>query len=133
MRKEKDLEIELDLPLDGDCTTDLEDSGFCMIMVWPAHRCPGVKDCPGARSSRIPYHTAIPCPDCKGTPETAWPGGSCERCRDHKQVPLEEAFACDVCEYWQNDRCELRKSVDSREARPRVCEHQALVGKNRSM
>jgi len=134
MKKEKlELEIAIELPLGGDCVSELEDSGFCPIMVWPAHRCPGFEDCPGARKSRIPYHTAITCPDCKGTPEKAWPGGSCDRCRDYKLVPLEEAFACDVCEFWQIDRCELRKCVASREDRPRVCEHQALIGKKRLM
>ncbi len=106
------------------CTQELDEEGFCPIMVWPEYRCPGYEHCPGAQmvfNKYIPYHTPIPCPDCKGEIKN-WIEGKCERCRDYQQVPLEEIFACDLCEYWQFDHCEVRRGVNRRN-RPKECEH----------
>ncbi|MBU0685793.1 MAG: hypothetical protein KJ653_08110 [Candidatus Thermoplasmatota archaeon] len=105
------------------CTEELEDYGFCLIMVWPEYRCPGYEHCPGAQmvfNSYVPYHTPIPCPDCKGELKN-WIEGKCERCRDYQQVPLEETYACDLCEYWRFDHCELLH-IDKRR-RPKECKH----------
>ena len=106
------------------CTQELDENGFCPIMVWPEYRCPGYEHCPGAQmvfnDGFIPYHTAIGCPDCKGDLKN-WIEGKCERCRDYQQVPLEEIFACDVCGYWRFDHCELLH-IDKR-GRPKECKH----------
>jgi len=105
------------------CTEMMEDEGFCPIMVWPEYRCPGYEHCPGAQmvfNSYVPYHTPIPCPDCKGEVKN-WIEGKCERCRDYQQVPLEETYACDACEYWRFDHCELLR-IDKR-GRPKECKH----------
>lgn len=105
------------------CTEELEDYGFCPIMVWPEYRCPGYEHCPGAQmifNGYIPYHTPIRCPDCKGELKN-WIEGKCERCRDYQQVPLEETYACDLCEYWRFDHCELLR-IDKR-GRPKECKH----------
>ncbi len=115
------------------CTVELEDYGFCQIMVWPEYRCPGYEHCPGAQivfNKYIPYHTPIPCPDCKGEVKN-WIEGKCERCRDYQQVPLEETYACDLCEYWRFDHCEVRRGVNRRN-RPKECEHR-IAASNRKM
>jgi hypothetical protein len=105
------------------CTQELEEKGFCPIMVWPEYRCPGYEHCPGAQmvfNDYVPYHTPIRCPDCKGELKN-WIEGKCERCRDHQQVPLEETYACDLCEYWRFDHCELL-NIGMRE-RKKDCKH----------
>jgi len=108
------------------CTQELEEKGFCPIMVWPEYRCPGYEHCPGAQmvfNSYVPYHTPIRCPDCKGEVKN-WMEGKCERCRDYQQISLEETCACDVCEYWRFDHCEncSCRHINLRN-RPKKCEH----------
>ena len=106
------------------CTEMMEDEDFCPIMVCPAHRCPGYDDCPGSQhvyNGYLPYHTPVPCPDCKTEAVTGWIDGKCERCYDYRIVALEEAYACDVCEYWRFDHCELLH-IDKR-GRLKECKH----------
>jgi len=114
------------------CTEMLEDEGdFCLIMICPAHRCPGYDNCPGSQhvyNSYLQYHTPIPCPDCRGGELRGWIVGKCERCYDYGVIAFEERFACDICEYWRlRDHCELL-NIGKRE-RPRECKHLLLMEK----
>lgn len=106
------------------CTEMLEDEGdFCLIMICPAHRCPGYDNCPGSQhvyNGYLRYHTPISCPDCKEG--QLWILGKCERCYDYGIIASEDRFACDICEYWRlRDHCELL-NIGKRE-RPKECKH----------
>ena len=71
-------------------------------------------------SGQGPRQTTGGASDCKEELKN-WIEGKCERCRDYQQVPLEETYACDLCEHWRVDHCELLH-IDNR-GRPKECKH----------